>query len=119
MFIRYGLWIETGAQVGRDDRAEIVLPAEDAIADARDNIIDRIAQGTWDHTEEGGEKSPAAAEATQNVKEGVRADQQLAATREDYDAIGKGGAFFGRNAGLERGALQRGEAEGGAGAVVF
>jgi len=89
--------IETGAQLWRCYRAQIVAFAKEAIADPRNEIVRDIAQRTRNRSKQPGPKSPASTQAPRNVNERIGAHKQRAFVREYNDAIGQASAMFGGN----------------------
>src|ERR1700727_1938250 len=113
------LWIESRTQIGGYDGAQIVARAEDAIANPRDRIVDRVAQRSRDHSENSSENVPASAEFLEGMQECVRSREEISVGGEHHYAVRQSGASFGWNTRLKCLALQRSKAEGVARAVVL
>lgn len=104
--------------MGRDERAEVVLAAEDPVSGMGDEIIDGITQEEWGDRGDRCKSAPAATEVAQDIQGGVGADQKASVGGEDDDAVGQAGAALGRYAGLERFALQGRKVEEVAGPIM-
>jgi hypothetical protein len=107
------------AQVRRHDRAKVVTPAEDAIANTCDKIVNRVAQDARNNRQNSGEHPPRPTEAAQDVQKGVRAHQKPPVLGKDDYAIGQARPAIRGNLFDKRRTLQRREAERGAGAITF
>lgn len=66
----------------------MIVFAEDAIANARDEIVDDVSQGARDHFDHACQRPPASADAPQNVDECVRTDQERSCACKHDNAIG-------------------------------
>lgn len=113
------LRIKARSQIGRDDRAEIVAAAEQAIADARHEIIHKVAQTARNCAQYVCEDFPATTQAFEDVKRSVRAQQQSVFSREDNETVRKVRLALRRDARLKCFPLERSKSEGGSRAVVL
>jgi len=93
--------IESLAQPARDGGAQIVAPPENAVANARDEVIQGIAQRARDDGQEGRGHLPSTAEPPQNMDAGIRADEERSILGLHDQAVGQAGAALRRNPRLE------------------
>jgi hypothetical protein len=106
------LRIETRTPSRRHDWAQIILTAEHAVADPRDEIVHHVAQRARDQTQNIGQGSPSAAQPPHDVERGIRAREQRSTAGEDNEGVGQAGALLWRQERLYCFALQRREPEG-------
>src|SRR5580658_1663384 len=106
------LQIKPGTQLGPYDGAQLIARAENAIANPRDRIIDRVAQRARDHSEDSRQSAPAAAEFLEDMQKGVRPREEISVGGEHHHAVRQSGASFRWNPQLKCLPLQRSEAEG-------
>lgn len=109
--------VEAGAEIGRSNGANILALAENAVANARDKIVNGIANRSRNNGNRSSDDSPEPTEPAKNANDAIGANEQPAVIREHNQAIGKTAAPIGRYERFERGPLQRRVAKFISGAV--